>query len=311
MAQHPRIVNRHRPFAAICIVMAARISFGQEGGTHPGVRTANASPAQATYDVVSIKPVDPNARINRVGLQYTPDGIEAGHVTVAMLIRAAYGGFMKLSTEDSVSGLPEWGKTDAFDVGAKMSPEQAAEFAKLSKDDQEEQREAMLRSMLEDRFKLKVHRETKTVPDYELVVAKGGPKLKEGGAPDPNGPKDRDGKPIAGSFLMMRKVGQATAQGFGMEQLANFLGQGPMGVGRMVKDKTGLTGKYSFTLNWTPDTLGSGAMDGLKLAQPAATDESGPSIFTALREQLGLKLQPGTGTIDVVVVEHVERPSQD
>jgi uncharacterized protein (TIGR03435 family) len=165
--------------------------------------------------------------------------------------------------------------------------------------------------MMEERFKLKVHREPKQMPDYELATAKGGVKLKEG-EPNPDAPKDGNGKPIAGSYLLMRKMGQVQAQAFSMEQLANFLGQSPMGLGRMVKDKTGLTGKYSFTLNWAPDpSLGSGTMGGLSMAPQATTDDGGPSIFTALEEQLGLKLQPGTGTIDLVVVEHVERPTEN
>jgi uncharacterized protein (TIGR03435 family) len=278
------------------------LAFGQD-------TAATAAPA---FDVVTVRPVDPNAKILFTGLQYTPDGIHAGHMSLGMLIRAAYGGFTKLPTEDSVSGLPDWARTEAFDVQAKMSPEQAAVFAKLSKEEQETQREAMLQSMLEDRFKLKVHREPKRVPDYELVVAKGGPKFKESDAPDPNGPKDKDGKPIAGSYLMMKKMGQVTAQAIGMESFAGFLGQGPMGVGRMVADKTGLPGKYSFSLNWSMDSsMGSATYDGIKLAQPVASDDSGPSIFTALQEQLGLKMQPGTGTIDTVVVDHVERPAAD
>ena len=94
--------------------------------------------------------------------------------------------------------------------------------------------------------------------------------------------------------------------------IGELFGQWPVGLGRMVNDKTGLTGRYSFALNWTPDQrLGSGTMGGLAVIPAPTADDSLPSIFTALQEQLGLKLQPGTGKIDVVVVEHVERPSQD
>src|ERR1035441_8313728 len=155
MAQHgPRTVSRHFAFAAICIVMAARLSFGQTAAGHTATKSDDA--AAAAFDVVSVKPVDPDAKITMVGIEYAPDGIHASHVPVAMLIRVAYGGFMKLPTEDSVSGLPDWGKTEAFDVQAKMSPEQAAEFAKLSKDDQVARLEAMMQALLADRFKLKV-----------------------------------------------------------------------------------------------------------------------------------------------------------
>ncbi len=156
------------------------------------------------------------------------------------------------------------------------------------------------------------------MPDYELVVAKGGPKLTKG-AINPNAPKGKDGKPITGSFLDIRREGQVLVQGFTMEKLAYFLGQGSTGVGRVVKDKTGLTGEYSFGLNWAPSLgAGSATMGGIPAPQPASTvsgstaqDDSAPSIFVALQEQLGLKLQPGTATIDAVVVDHVERPTEN
>jgi uncharacterized protein (TIGR03435 family) len=285
----------------MCGLAAARVAPAQAASAG-----ADAGVSFAAYDVVLVKPVDSNAKMTMVGVQYTPDGIEAT-AWLPLLVRVAYGGIKELPTDDSVSGFPDWAKTTYFSVQAKMSPEQMAAFAKLGKDQQEAAREQMLQALLADRFKLKVHRETKQVPDYELVVAKGGPKLKESTEPDPNGPKGRDGKPIQGGFMMMRRSGQITAQLFSTEQLADFL-QGSMGVSRMVKDKTGLTGKYNFTLNWTPDAAaGAGSVEGFKAA-PGADDSNAPSIFTALQEQLGLKLQAGTGTIDAVVVDHVERP---
>jgi uncharacterized protein (TIGR03435 family) len=245
-----------------------------------------------------------------MGVRNEPDGIDAENVTVAVLVRAAFGGFLKLPTDDSVTGLPEWGKAEYFNVQAKMSPEQTAVFARLNKDDQEQQRERMMQALLTDRFKLKVHREAKTVPDYELVVAKGGPKLKEGGGDNPNAPKGRDGKPMAGTFMILSSTGKVTAQQFTMTALANFLSQPMVGVGRVVKNKTGLAGNYDFTLNFSPPQGIKAGPNAGASPSPAPEDEN-PSIFTALQEDLGLKLQPGTGTIDTVVVEHVERPSVD
>ena len=132
MAQHgPRTVSRHFAFVVICIVMAARLSFGQVAAGQTPAKSGDAG-ALAAYDVVSIKPVDPNAKMSMMGLQYTPDGIRAAHSTVSMLIRMAYGGFLKLPTEDCVSGLPDWAKTEFFAVEAKMSGEQTAEFHHLS-----------------------------------------------------------------------------------------------------------------------------------------------------------------------------------
>jgi uncharacterized protein (TIGR03435 family) len=112
-------------------------------------------------------------------------------------------------------------------------------------------------------------------------------------------------------------MGKVQAQAFSMDQLANFLMQPFTGLGRPVKDKTGLTGKYNFTLNWTPDPGMAPLAPSGGLPPPAppvsgaSPDSSGPSIFTALEEQLGLKLQPATGTFDVIVVDRVERPSEN
>jgi uncharacterized protein (TIGR03435 family) len=288
-------------FAALVAVVVAKGTLGQAGPGAPGA--GDASAVLAAYDVVSVKPVDANAKVT-VDVRDTPDGLQAT-TTVCWLVRMAYGGPRQLPTEDSVTGCPEWAKTAYFTVQTKMSPEQVAALAKLDKNQQEQRREQMLEALLVDRFKLKIHRETKQVPDYELMVAKGGPKLKESTGPDPNGPKGADGKPLGG-FLM--KNSQVTGQLMTMEQLANFLG-GPIVLGRKVVDKTGLTGKYNITLNWAPGSgTGSGSINGIATPPPTPDDDSAPSIFTAVQEQLGLKLQRGTGTVDAVVVDHVERP---
>jgi uncharacterized protein (TIGR03435 family) len=146
--------------------------------------------------------------------------------------------------------------------------------------------------------------------DYELVLAKGGTKLKEGDVAEPM--TGADGKPLPGGFLRMTGTGRIDAQAFTTEGLAHFLMQPMVGLGRRVVDKTGLTAKYNFKLNWTPDPgLGGTMMGGGAPPPPPPGGDTGPSIFTALEEQLGLKLQPSTGMFDVMVVEHVERPSEN
>ena len=170
----------------------------------------------------------------------------------------------------------------------------------------------MLQAMLADRFQLKAHLESKQAPVYELVLAKGGPKIKESET-SPDAPKDRDGKPFTGSFMMMRGTGRVAAQAFTMANFANFLSQPPTGLGRPVVDKTGLTGKYSFALNWSPEPgLPPAGLPGLPPPPPAPpppTDGAAdPSIFTALQEQLGLRLQPATGTLPIIAVDHIEAP---
>jgi uncharacterized protein (TIGR03435 family) len=291
--------------AALWIAVTPQLVLAQTAAVTP----ADASVSKASFDVISIKPSSPDGMKMMMGFRYTPDGTEGMNVTLAMLVRAAFGGFTKLPTDDSVTGLPDWGKTQTYDIQGKMSEVDAAAFKSLGKDDQDARRQQMLQSLLEERFHLKVHREQKQVPDYDLVVAKGGPRLKDGGV-DPNGPKDRDGNPMRGSFMRMSGPGKVQAQNLGMEQLANYLSQPMAGVGRMVVDKTGLTGKYNFSLEFAPDFSMMKPPPG-PMTAPPPPDLTGPSIYTALQEQLGLKLQPGTGTIDAVVVDHVERPSDN
>jgi uncharacterized protein (TIGR03435 family) len=142
---------------------------------------------------------------------------------------------------------------------------------------------AKLRVMLADRFQLRIHRETKEMPVYVLTVAKSGSKLQTL-APT--------GKPEGNLSARRNSEGKSEVTGdkLPVASLARFLsGQ----LGRNIIDQTNLTGKYDFTLTYAPE-MG---------------DITGPSIFTALQEQLGLKLESGKGPVDVVVVDSAEKPS--
>jgi uncharacterized protein (TIGR03435 family) len=262
-------------------------------GAVVGRAQAAAAPGMA-YEVATIK-LAPSGPMSMMGLMPRPDGIHAENVTVAMLVRFAYGG-ARFPTDDRVLGVPDWGKTDRYFMDAKMSEADIAEWAKLSKDEQDARRDLMLQALLADRFKLKTHIETKQVPVYEMVVAKGGSKLKES-KPDEE-VKSPTGMPMKGSFLLFGKD-KLMARQYSMKGFANFL-SGPMaGVGRPVMDKTGLTGTYSFEL---PMRMGQA---------PAAGGEDQVSIFTSLQDELGLKLQPATGAVDLLVVDHVEKPTEN
>ena len=241
------------------------------------------APDAPTYDVISVKQVrtDSSKPIVFLDLFSTPDGVRSPSAGLSVLIRQAFGGYTRFPNDDRVFGLPEWAKTHVYSVEARMSDEQIVQFNKLSKDDQEKQRELMLHSLLEDRFHMKAHLESKQLPCYELAIAKGGSKL--------NG-----GKPRASSSLQMMGAGRISAQNYSITQFANFLTSPSIGLGRPVVDKTSLTGKYSFTLNWASDNLDSSA------------GATGPSIFTALQEQLGLRLQPATDSVDAIVIDHIE-----
>jgi uncharacterized protein (TIGR03435 family) len=230
------------------------------------------SPAPAfRYDVVTIKPDDSGNGYFKL----SPDSFSMGGMPAWVLIRSAYGVLM----EGQIVGLPEWAKTDPIAVEAKMDADTTNALRKLPPMAQWKQSQLMLQAMLADRFALKVHQESKELPIYELTIAKGGLKMMQT-APDGNGGK--------ASYAS----GKITAQEISTESLAANLS---FVVGSVIVNKTGLQGGYDFTLDYAPD--GADASD------------TRPSIFTALEEQLGLKLEPARGPVDVIVVDHIERPT--
>jgi uncharacterized protein (TIGR03435 family) len=164
----------------------------------------------------------------------------------------------------------------------------------------------MLQAILENRFQLNVHRETKELPIYSLAVAEAG-KLHEAEGdcsppsklPAPIKPGMPPPPPPCGSLRVFLGVGRLDGQKVTVTQLVANLSQF---TGRMVLDKTGLTGKYDIDLTWTPEK-------GLPpLPRP---DPNGPSLFTALQEQLGLKLESQTGPVELLVIDHAEKPSEN
>lgn len=169
---------------------------------------------------------------------------------------------------------PEWLDADRYDVTAK---------ADTSKELSPDEMRPILRKLLEDRFALRYHREIRTLPAYSLTVAKTGMKMTEHtGADGPSTTfRNQSGK------LMLSARKQSAAH------LTLLLGQR---LDRSVIDNTGLTGEYDLSLEWAADETG---------------DSSVPSIFTALQEQLGLKLESTKGPVEVIVIDHVERPSEN
>ena len=181
-----------------------------------------------------------------------------------------------------------------FDINAKIVDMDAGKLKKLTL----EERRAMLQQLLENRFHLKVHRQTEVLPLYEMVVAKGGPKITpvEPVGPDPDADKNKKVKGMdRGNMSVSDK--QLITHEASLDRLALSLSSK---LGRTVVDKTGLTGKYDLSLTWSPD-------DG----STAESDSSAPSLFTALQEQLGLRLQPAKGPVETLVVDHIEMPSEN
>jgi len=237
------------------------------------------------YDVVSIH--ENRSGSNTMSIRGGGAGFVATNVDLTTLLMNAYN-----IRRDLMSGLPGWANSTSFDVNAKVSDPDIAAMKDLPRG----QRQAMLVTLLQDRFHLRAHIEVKTLPVYDLVIAKGGSKLKENAAlpTESSDPNNGPSKPKPGSMMVSNS--QMTAVGIATSNLAANLA---FHVERNVIDKTGLTGKYDFTLKWRPDNA------------DATTDNNAPDLFTALQEQLGLKLEPSKGPVDTLVIDHIERPSEN
>jgi uncharacterized protein (TIGR03435 family) len=226
------------------------------------------------YDVVSIKPSRPGGGVGQImGL---PDGFLIVNVSLSGVVYTAY----HIKLDNQIKGLPGW-TGSRYDIQAKESADTVEALKKLSSEEQDRQQQRMLQSVLADRCQLKVHWEMNEQPVYDLVIASGGLKMKAAANESPSSGYN-DGHIVATADSVV--------------SLADYLSRF---VGRIVVDKTGLADKkYDFTLDWASD-----------LQSEQADADAGPSIFTALQEQLGLKLIPAKGPVKILVIDHMERPS--
>jgi uncharacterized protein (TIGR03435 family) len=284
--------------AATLMAVVEPTAFGQATAVQPTTAQVIQSKPALTFDVVSIK-------LNKAGSGYVTisfppdgDGIMITQMSLQSMLLYAY----NIQSNDLLIGVPAWAKSDQYDLQAKVADSDVGEFHKLT----DAQRRLMLQALLTDSFKMQIRSEPKEVGLYALVVNKNGPKMREvkPGDPHQDAPKDRDGAPIRGMLLYSNVPGQMTGQEVPMGTFA----RGISGLaGRQVVDETGLTGIYDLTLKWTPEQRSESLPSGPSTAPSPAT--SGPSIFSALEEQLGLKLESRKSLIPVLVIDHVERPS--
>lgn len=293
---HPARSFGPLPLPALLQAVPPPPQSGGQGSTQPGTPPAKVP----EFAVTSIKPDKSGTMMVRIMFQ--PDGFSATNVSLKQLILLTWG-----VNEDRISGAPSWSEHANYDIEAKVDGADVPALKNLTLD----QRREMVRKLLEDRFGLRFHEETKDLPVYALVVAKGGPKLKEAKAGDnyPNGMKLPDSKGGAG---MMRFDGkQVTAQGVPISNLTLFLSRQTR---RTVIDKTGLTGKYDFTLD-LPAREGPMPMgkppEGDAAGADSASEDTGPSIFTLVQDQLGLKLESTKAPLSIIVIDHVEQPSEN
>lgn len=274
-------------FAAIILAGLPTHIFCAQTKLSPAASDTITSPIQ--FDVVSVKMHNPENRDSR--MQLLPDGIRLTNLPVQDLIVQSYG----LVLSDQIVGLPSWASSERFDIEAKVAGADVAAFHKLTLN----QVRSMGRPILTDRFKFAGHDEKKVLPLYALVVAKDGSKLQLSTLSS----EDRDARTgLIGmghaSNTNGASMNELTARGVTMDRLASTLSQ--QGLGRVVLDNTGLTGRYDFKLTWASDSVA---------ADPNSTDTSGPSIFSAVSEQLGLRLEPQKRPVPVLVIDHIEEPS--
>ena len=233
-----------------------------------------------TFEVATIKPTARTDGSWR--LQPTPNGYTGMDVSLLSLIGEAYG----LYVPKFIVGGPDWIDRDKFDLEAKFNAAEVSGGKNLDRS----QRLGMLQALLADRFQLRFHREMRTFPVFELVLGKNGPKLHK--------TKSEDvfkGVGGASCYFLQRRPGHFKMQGCTAKDLEGELGSD---TGRTVLDKTGLTDRYDFELSWTPED-----------APPGATEFLGPSVFSAVQEQLGLKLRPANAPLSVLVIDSAQKPT--
>ena len=227
--------------------------------------------ATAAFEVVSIKPSKPGTPGTSATL---PNGFRDTDTTLDNLFRNAFGLFY----DKQIVGLPSWTGSDVYDIEAKVDADTAARWQKLPHAERLKEEQPMMQALLIDRCKLKFHYETKELAVYDLVIAKGGTKMKEAAKSE-----------VETSGITGGEGVTLTAHALTIENLIPTLSGT---VGRLVVDKTGLGDKrFDFTLHW-----------GFNIG-------SGPSLFTALDEQLGLKLMSSKEAVKVIVIDQMEKPS--
>jgi uncharacterized protein (TIGR03435 family) len=278
-----------RALVAGLIAVIAQITCGQSAQVPD---TGN--PPRPAYEVVSIRPskTDVGARA-----RFTSDGFMATSVPLQMVIVLAYGLDHDPNLTiggDLIPGGPSWILSSQYDIQAKISESDIAVLQKLDNKQRIPQERLMLQSLLRDCFNLKMHFESKEVPGYSLVVLKSGPKNVKKVPEDTLGGFDR----ATGHLIFHAST---------MADFVQMLGQETK---RPVLDKTALAGKYAFALTWSRDSdlisSGGAADDHGNASDP---DSSGPSIFTAIQEQLGMKLVGIKTSVESPVIDQVDRPS--
>jgi uncharacterized protein (TIGR03435 family) len=259
----------------IGIVVTAATAFAQPAA---GLEYVSQPP---TFDVALVRPMSygDDAHSHIYNSPRTSE-FRAFNVTLRALLEVAYG----IPETQMLSG-PAWAATGKFDLEAKSDAEFNGQLAALSVEQGMEVKRQMLQALLADRFKLRADAQKREMPIFALVIAKGGPKLITTNVSE---------------AALSGGRGRISIKG-GDDALAILAFELSWRLGRPVIDQTGLKGRYELTLNWTEEVEPS----------PASNASGGPSLFTAIQEQLGLKLEASKGSVPILVIDHAEKPSEN
>jgi len=275
---------RDRPTSAAAIITSLALFAGLSAQT----------PERRTFEVVSIKPNPDPTPVS--GYSLKAGRFQGDNVTVSLLIALAFGGGRPLSF-NRIAGGPPWIIADHFNIVATTGSDAPQDEPALSK-----LRPGYLRGLLEDRFQFTYHWETRQLPIYALVLARKdgrlGPKLQRRTGDCSQAP--------ACDMKFGPGPGAMTLTGFSMQGLAENL-LSSVG-GAVIVNRTGLDGLFNIELRWVPENL---RLNGFSREQFPTLDPDGPSVFDAVQDQLGLKLESTTGPVEVLVIDHVEHPSEN
>jgi len=240
-----------------------------------------------TLDVAAIRASKDSEKLF---MQYSDGGFTAKGATLLQLLAVAYS-----LREDLIFNLPEWAKTTRWDVNAKIDDPDVDAIKRLPWPD----RRAMLEPVLAERFGVRVHRGSKAMPIFELVIAAGGPKLQI--SETQTGTSDSQYKGLNVGGVRFNDKGEITTFSTTVSVFATQLSRV---LKKTVLDHTGLTKRYDINLRWEPDEMKGLAQDTGLLDTTQA-----PGLFTAIQEQLGMKLLPSKGPVEVLVVDQASLPT--
>jgi uncharacterized protein (TIGR03435 family) len=255
------------------------------------IRAKDGVPLPA-FDVASVKPNNSGSRSTSVWSRDARFSVE--NLSLLQIVKIAFG----TKSDAQVTGGPAEILRSRYDIEAKIDEEQFTKMKALSSEDRRLQIDLMLQALLADRFHLEVKFETKELPVYALVLAKGGPKFHPA--------VTASGHPNLNSHSDAKKVEASGSEDNALDGLTRLLSAQSEVGDRLVINKTGLSGKYDWSLHWTRENNDAVAPGGGASQAAVDTEGSGPQLFTALEEQLGLKLKPEKDEVETIVINRLE-----